>query len=122
MPLLQINPSDREQEEQKPPALDFKSVLREAGLIEEGEEVEPGDLPELLQRNRLSPEHILPVLRDMIDNADSDHTKMTALTKAMEMNRMLKPESQQAGVSFTVVIKDPQQVGINPILLPREMK
>lgn len=110
-----INPTPEEPN----PDQELQDILQSAGLIPAtGENPEVGSLKNLLKKFRLAPENVLREMRELLDTAETDNTKLQILRSAAEMNKMLKPEGENA-FSFSIVIKDQAAVEVNPILIPR---
>ena len=95
-------------------------VLAEEGI---GRTAVPkdADLPTRMNAKGLSVDSMLSELHDIVINGETDNVKLSAIEKALKMHGALKEQPTGPQVSFTVIIKDAIE-GVNPILIPREVR
>jgi hypothetical protein len=101
----------------KPKLVDpIRKILEETGLTTPS----GGELSDILERHNLGPEDTLKALSEMMNYGETESIKLQAVKLSLEINKLLKPDVGPVAPVFNVIIKD-SQVGINPILLPREL-
>lgn len=95
--------------------LQIHKVLEEAGV----KKAAPSDLKELLEANSLGPEDLIQELGSMARSAIAEPTRLKALEMGMRLNGMLQTEAGSNVPIVNIIIRDSQNIDINPILIPR---
>ena len=85
-----------------------------------GNSKEKAELSRLLENANLSAPEVLEHVSLLMRGAESDGVRMNAAKVALELNGFLaKDDGAGRDFNVTIIINDPEHVGINPILIPR---
>jgi hypothetical protein len=78
------------------------------------------DIKESLEDAGLGITETLEKMKDLRDYSDSESTKLRVNEAILKMHGVMKDEGSSIP-NITIVINDKDNLGINPILLPREL-
>ena len=76
-------------------------------------------LKELLEENSLGTSSALAVVAEVAHNGESDAIRLRAAEMALKMSGDLETEVTKAIPIVNIIIRDTQNVSVNPILIPR---
>ena len=72
-----------------------------------------------LDASSLSVDDLLGELGSIIRCAENDSVKLSGIKTALEMHGALNKEATREIPTINIIINDPQNLSVNPILIPR---
>lgn len=95
---------------------EFRQVLREARW-----KGDPSSLQDLLNEGGLSLEETVETVGSVMRGADTSAARLKAAEMAFKLHGVMNQEEVSNVPIVNIIINDVEHLGINPILVPREM-